>query len=88
MKQSDVTQLIKSYLPNDRLTIQDLDMIVKLFQFCFENQIEPVYFSLENSKYYTELKLIERTVEVLINGALPKDVLSETVMNKILNNTQ
>ncbi|MBO6219494.1 MAG: hypothetical protein J6N81_07975 [Treponema sp.] len=89
MKKCDISEILQNQLTDGRLDLRDEVMIVKIFQFCYENEIEPVYQKLESScKDFVLLKLIERTVNLVRNNISPGNYLSEELRTKILNTAE
>lgn len=89
MKKYDVSELLLEQLTNGKLDLSDEMMVVKIFQFCNDNEIEPIYQKLESEcEDFTLLKLIDRTISNVNNDIPPKNCLSEDLMTKILNGAE
>ena len=85
MKQYDISEILQNRLTNNYLDLRDEELIVKLFQFCVENNIEPVYTKLEhNEEVYASLKMIEKTVACVRNGISPSHYWANNVLETVL----
>ena len=89
MKKCDISEILQTQLTDGRLDLRDEVMIVKVFQFCYDNEIEPFYQNLETTcKDFVLLKLIERTINLVRNNISSGNYLSEELGTKILNTAE